>query len=254
MNLNYEKIMSEYKIEKKRIIFSADFKPSIQFFKTQYDIIDELQSEIPNWEIGGANFVMSDRVNNYSGVFLSKKVTFEFDAASDKITLAKEKISKILAIYHKHLPIDSFLRLGMRFFMFISMGDIKKEELSDIITPKLFVKNEFVDSAFSENITDIVYTIDYSKDDYLYHFKCGPMPKEQIPAWVDFGQYKHRFENEKVFKEYLESFPEMSIFLDYDCYANDVTFDGLDVFLNRAVQDCSDSSTKIKKYLLGEKK
>lgn len=245
--------MASYKIEKKKILFVADFKPSVDFFQKQHEIIKELQADFPNWEASGLDFTMQDKEIHCSGSFSSKKIVFEFEETSGKTDTAKKRIINGLKVYNSHLPIDSFGRLGIRFFMFIPMQDIKKEELTDVIKSKLFSDNKELSDIFSEKASDLAYILDYSKDEYFYHFKCGPMPKEHIPAWVDFGDLKNRFKNQKDAKEYLESFPEMSIFLDFDCYKKNIPFMEFERFLNKSFEECSHTSKKLKNYILGEK-
>lgn len=244
--------MAEYKIEKKKIIFNADFKPSVDFFQKQYDIIKELNADFPGWDLSGLNFVIQDKENNCSGSFSSQKVVYEVEEANNKIDFAKERILKGLRIYSNYLPLKVFIRLGIRFYMFVPMQEIKKEELADIIQSKLFITNEAIINIFTEKANDLAYILDYAKDGFLYHLKCGPMPKEHIPTWVAFGEGKNRFKSAKDFKDYLESFPEMSIFIDIDCYKNDVSFKDMESFLNKAFDNCLQTSAKLKKYILGE--
>jgi len=243
--------MAEYKVEKKKIVFNADFKPSVEFFPKQYDLIKKYNEDFLSWELSGTAFTMQDKAGHSSATVTHKKIIFELDDANGKVDLAKERISKILRLYNESLSIESFLRLGVRFFMFVPMQEIKKEELSDIIQAKLFANNKELNEILSEKLNDLAYIRDYSRDSFLYHLKCGPMPREHIPTWVDFGENKHRFETTKAFKEYLDSFPEMSIFFDIDCYKSDVAFGDTDLFLAKAFDNCLQTVSQLKKYILG---
>lgn len=243
--------MAEYKVEKKKIVFNADFKPSVDFFPKQYDLIKKYNEDFANWELSGTAFTVQDKVSHCSATFTHKRIIFELDDANSKVDLAKERISKILRLYSESLPIESFLRLGVRFFMFVPMQEIKKEELADIIQVKIFANNEELNEILSEKLNDLAYIRDYCKDGFLYHLKCGPMPKEHIPTWVDFGENKHRFETTKEFKSYLDSFPDISIFFDIDCYKSDVVFGDADSFLAKAFDNCLQTASKLKKYILG---
>lgn len=244
--------MAEFELNRKRIIFNAVFQSSLEFFPKQYEIMKDLKPDFPHWEISALDFKMGNDVDNYSTSVSHNKIVYEFDKVSEKIPQAKELIIKGLNAYNKHLPIEKFIRLGIRFFMFVDMKDIKKEELAEIITSKLFLINDKTVDIFAEKFNDLAYIIDYSKDEFSYHFKCGPMPKNQIPAWIELGEYKHRFKKPKEFKDYLDSFPEMSIFLDLDCYQQDILFTAIPSFMNRAIDSCLQISSKIKKYILNE--
>jgi len=244
--------MTKYKIDKKKIVFNANIKPSIDFFSKQYELLKKFKEDFPNWEVTGFNFTSQDRENHCSAMVTHKNIIFEIDDANNKIEFSKKIIKKILVEYNKLLHIELFLRLGFRFFIFIPMLEIEKEELADIIQSKLFINNSELSTILSEKLTDLAYIRDYNKDGFLYHFKCGPMPKEQIPAWVDFGQNKYRFNTPKDFKEYLDSFPEMSIFIDIDCYKQNIPFTDMEPFLVKAIDNCIKTSTSIKKYILGE--
>ena len=243
--------MAEYNVEKKKIIFNADFKPSVDFFPKQYELIKKYNEDFANWELSGTAFTMQDKVKHCSSTVTHKKIIFELDDANSNIDLAKERISKILRLYNESLSVDSFIRLGVRFFMFVPMKEIKKEELADIIQAKMFANNKDLNEILSEKLNDLAYIRDYSRDDFLYHLKSGPMPREHIPAWVDFGENKHRFETTKEFKDYLDSFPDISIFFDIDCYKNDVPFKDLDQFIAKAFDNCIQTASKLKKYILG---
>lgn len=244
--------MPDFELNRKRIIFNANFQPSLEFFPKQYEIMKDLKPDFPHWELSALDFKMGNDIDNYSISVSHNKIVYEFDKVSEKIPQAKELIIKGVNAYNKHLPIEKFIRLGIRFFMFVDMKDIKKEELAEIISSKLFLANEKTADIFAEKFNDLAYIIDYSKDEFSYHFKCGPMPKNQIPSWIDLGEYKQRFKKPQEFKDYLDSFPTMSIFLDLDCYQQDILFTAAHSFMNRAVDSCMQISSKIKKYLLTE--
>ena len=206
----------------------------VDFFPKQYDLIKKYNADFPNWELSGISFTLQDKENHCSASITHKKIIFELEEATSKIDFAKERISKVLQVYNELLPIESYLRIGVRFFMFVQMQEIKKEELADIIQSKLFANNKEINDILSEKLNDLAYIRDYSKDGFLYHFKCGHMPREHIHTWVDFGENKHRFETTKDFRDYLETFPEMSIFIDLDCYKSDVAFSDTESFLSKA--------------------
>lgn len=244
--------MTEYKVEKRKIIFNANIKPSINFFSKQYELLKKYKTDFPNWEVTSLNFTVKDRENHCSALITHKNIIFEIDDANTKVEFSSKRINKILIEYNELFPIEVFSRLGLRFFIFVPMLEIEKEELADIIQSKLFVNNNELSTILSEKLTDLAYIRDYTKDGFLFHFKCGPMPREQIPAWVDFGQNKYRFNTPKDFKQYLDSFPEMSIFIDIDCYRQDIPFTDMGSFLTKAFYNCIKTATSIKKYILGE--
>ena len=244
--------MVEYKIDKRKIVFNADFKPSIDFFSKQYNILKAYKSDFPNWEVTGLEFVVKDIENNCSANISSKKIIFEIEDANSKVDLAKKRIDNLISNYNNILPIEKILRAGIRFFIFVPMVEIKKEELADIIKSKLFLNNEEINDIFSKKIEDLSYIHDYSKEGFFYHFKCGPMPNKQIRAWVPLNQIQYRFKSEKDFMNYFESFPEISIFLDIDCYKKDIDIKEFKDFLTKAVSNCIKTATEIKKYLLGD--
>jgi len=244
--------MTEYKIEKKKILFGANIKPSIDFFSKQYELLKMYKMDFPNWEVSILNFTAQDRENHCSATVTHKNIIFEIDDANTKVEFSRKIINNILSGYNEFFPIESFIRVGLRFYIFIPMLEIEKEELADIIQSKLFISSNELTTILSEKVTDLAYIRDYKKDDFLYHFKCGPMPKEQIPAWVDFGQNKHRFNTPKDFKEYLDSFPDISIFIDIDCYKQDIPFTDIGSFLTKAMDNCIKTATSTKKYILGE--
>jgi len=243
--------MPEYKIEKKKIIFSADLNPNIDFFSKQYDLLKKYIRDFPNWELSGLIFTIQDRENHCSSTITDKKIIFEIEDANNKIDFTKTRINNILKEYNEMFPIENINRAGIRFFIFVPMYEIKKEELADIIQSKLYVNNKELHDIFSEKLYDLAYIRDYTKDDFLYHFKCGPMPTEQIPAWVNFGQNRHKFKTTADFKDYLDSFPKISIFIDIDCYKNNITFSDFDKFLSKSFENSLKTATKIKDYILG---
>jgi hypothetical protein len=136
------------------------------------------------------------------------------------------------------------------------MEDITKEELSDILKSKLYIQNDELGKIFPGKVTDLAYIVDYEDEDkeLLYHFKCGPMPQEQVSGLVDFGNMQYRFKTKKEAREYLESFPQMSIFIDLDCYQKEVEFEKLPDFLKNASENCIQTAGKLKNYILETKK
>ena len=77
------------------------------------------------------------------------------------------------------------------------------------------------------------------------------MLKQQIPTWVEFGDMQKRFESQDSFRDYFESFPEISIFFDLDCYQNNVSFDAKDEFIKKAFQNMENTAKQLKTYILG---
>ena len=86
----------------------------------------------------------------------------------------------------------------------------------------------------------------------MYHLKCGPMPKNHIPAWIDFSGGEQRFQTTKDLRVYLESLPEISLFVDIDCYIYEVVFSDMESSINKIFDNCLKTSAKLKKYVLGE--
>ena len=84
--------MAEYKVEKKKIVFNADFKPSVDFFPKQYDLIKKYNEDFANWELSGTAFTVQDKVSHCSATVTHKRIIFELDDANSKVDLAKERI------------------------------------------------------------------------------------------------------------------------------------------------------------------
>lgn len=244
--------MSKYKIENKKILFNALIKPSIDFFSKQYELLKELNKAFPNWEVRGVGFTSRDVKNHCSSTINHKLIIYEIENSETGIDFSKDRINNILLAYNKFFPIKDFLRIGLRFFIFVPMIEIEKEELADIIQSKLFLNNENISNILSDELIDLTYLRDFKKDEFYYHFKCGPMPEEQISSWVIFGDNRHRFKTQDDFKKYLATFPKMSLFIDIDCYKRDIPFTQIDLFLSKAFNNCTQIATDMKKYILGE--
>lgn len=244
--------MSKYKIDNKKIMFNASIKSSIDFFPKQYELLKELNKVFPNWEVSGVGFTSRDTENHCSTTINHKIIIYEIENPEIGTDFSKDRITNILFAYNKFFPIKDFLRIGLRFFIFIPMIEIEKEELADIIQSKLFLNNDNISSILSDKLIDLTYIRDYKKDEFYYHFKCGPMPEEQISSWVIFGENRHRFKTPDDFKKYLDTFPKMSLFIDVDCYKKDISFTQMDSFLSKAFNNCTRIATDIKKYILGE--
>ncbi len=84
--------MPEYKIKKEKIVFNADFKPSVDFFTKQTEVIKALNVDYPDWELSGLNFTVQDKENHCSGSFSHAKIIYEIDDASDRVDFFKERI------------------------------------------------------------------------------------------------------------------------------------------------------------------
>jgi hypothetical protein len=241
--------MSDYKIITKRVVFNADFKHKRDFFEKKLSLMKEFEPDFPGYQVSGVDFFALDRENHFSQHFTHKKLIFEYDEANSKKNLIKEKISNALNIYNKYLSVEKFIRLGVRSFNFIELKDIKVEELADVLYSKLYQTNESLLQIFPEKISDLAYVLDYKKDGFLYHLKCGPMPKDQVGGWIDFGDVKKRFSSEEEFKEYFNSFPGIGVFLDVDCYKEDVLFDSKDEYLTGAFENIQNTCVTLRKYL-----
>lgn len=243
--------MAKYKLEKKRIIFNAHYKHSVDFFQKQYDIMKELMGDMPHYHITSLDCTVENKEKHISQKFTHKRSIFEYDEVNDKVEDAKQSIKAGLEAYNKFVPIETFSSLLLRTFIFIPMKEIEVEELADIYWKKFFVKNSDVEDIVGENIDDLSYNVNFSKDGFFYRVASGPMPKKQIVQVVDFGDLNMRFDNDDEAREYTGNYPDISVFIDMTCGKKDVPFGEKDNFLKGAFESTNQIAAKLNTYLLG---
>jgi hypothetical protein len=243
--------MADYKIDKKRIVFNAEYNYSIDFFQKQYAIMKELSSDSPNYHISGVEFTVENKELHFSKNFNHRMCAFEFDDINSKMPEVKEAIINGLDVYNKHIAVESFISMALRMIMFVPLKEMKTKELADIIYSKLYIRNAETLGFTSENIDDLSYIINFSRGEYLYFLRSGPMPKKQIINFVHFGDPNKRFNSQEDFVKYMAEFPEMSLFIELECSQKAVPFAEKNTFINEAMGSCSEVASKLNKYLLG---
>lgn len=196
-----------------KTIFRIDYKAQLKFYELLYSSSQKLEG-YPDWETTALSILLLNLDDHCSVGLNLKSISYEQDLGNNEICL--KRVKDLIATMPEELQINSFTFFGFRQIYLIPVSMLY-ESLVTVINKKLYSQNEQIKKIFPQKLTDIMYRMDYSEDDYTIHLTLGPTFKEQSNDLIQINR-KHFKQNEieKKIKEIYDSYPKTSILVDLD--------------------------------------
>jgi hypothetical protein len=233
----------------RKAVFQARLKPSILFHKVKYDIANSLASNYPNWRMSSNLIELRDLGKHISIDLSSRDVGFSFEIP-EALENLRTIINSGISVYCDFLKHEKFERLGTRFYYLIPVS-MNFSEIKDIMQHRLTPDDERLADILTPIYDDLAYIVDYTKENFQYHFKAGPVLKRQVPELIPFKE--DNFEDSGFYK-LIESISEVNLFVDIDCYQANIEIAKLDEFIGTSFNNCESTFSKFYNYLLEETK
>jgi len=206
-----------------KLIFQLNYQSHILLFDKMNSLIYQIKNE--NTEISmdsNDQFLLYDKKVGVRFELTHQYINFQFLKSTENISETLDWMFNILKTINKLNPIVKVDRIALRAYSHKAV-EMKFPELADLFHKKLFKSNEELVSIFEKTPDDLVYRINYEKEKLKYHFRSGPVQKEQL---IQENGYNSKQLEVEEFVKFKKDLKLNSIFIDNDCFS---LFKGIDI-------------------------
>jgi len=212
----------------RKLVIELRYKPDLGFYKRMDSVGRALGSDFPDWERSPLTVEVRNK-KKHRRVFLSHHRGFyEADLDAADPALEFQFAEKTLQDVRDGLGITDLNRIGVRQW-FAANLDKSFARMVDEIAARFLREDEELSSILTDRKHDVAYVVDFeTSDGWKYHLRLGPMTKEQ---WLQVVNYEvsifERPEDESAatLEKYRNSLPENLLYVDIDCFQEDVAKD-----------------------------
>jgi hypothetical protein len=236
------------KLPLKKLVVELRYKAELSFYSKMDGFGVELAEDFPDWERSPLTLEVRNR-KKHRRLFLSVSRSFlDVDDADAEGDFAyAEKLWKKVG---PRLDVKQFKRLGVRQWF---TADLEKPFalMVDEFAERFLSKDAALRDIVSDKIKDVAYVVDYQvAEGWQYHLRLGPMTRSQW--FMSVGHDPNSFEQDddaaETFEKFRKSFPEQFLYIDIDCYQDDLPADMLGKFLTGVRRRSHDLATKLIEY------
>jgi hypothetical protein len=227
----------------KKLVIELRYKPELGFYGKMDTVGLNLSEKLPDWERSPLTVEVRNK-KKHRRVFLShRRCFYETDLDRAETALEFEFAATTLQEVYGGLAIGQFKRVGVRQWF---AADLKKPFalMVDHIATRFLNEGDELSSILTDGKHDVAYAVDYeTSEGWKYHLRIGPMTKEQ---WLHAVNYEASIfespegEDARTFEKYRDCLPENFLYLDIDCFQEDVAeerFTGLVTAFRRRSHD-----------------
>ena len=190
----------------RKLIIEIRFKPNLTFYKVKEDIGISLQKYFPDWRTDGLHITFANFPIKTQCFIEFNRLAYVCEDVKDIETQLKN-FKKIYDTYTSLVKFESTKRVGVRNTI-VNKIPLKYQELVSIFQERFFNKKNSLDSILVKQYKDVVFSADFEKDNYDYHYLYGPVKK--IEAIKRLGLN---------FKPDESDFDDTNSYLDIDCFS-----------------------------------
>jgi len=197
------------------------YDASLAFYAAMDKIGLSLADGYPDWQRSPLALEVRNKKHRRRCFFSHQRAFFEavdFQAEGTEFDQAAKLLDRL---YHERL-LTKARRIGIR-----QWSSVKAEqpfaELVKAVAKRFQPRSEQLDKILRGRTEDLAYEVIVMTDTgWKYHLRLGPMERKQ---WFEVIPYEPgMFESPEEFKKYQDSLPERMVFIDVDCYQEEVTY------------------------------
>lgn len=212
----------------RKLVIELRYRPNLGFYGKMDAVGRSLGDDFPDWERSPLTLEVRNK-KNHRRVFLShRRCFYQADLGDAEPQREFQFAEKTLEAVCAGLAITEFARIGIRQWLASDM-DKAFALMVDEIAARFLNENEELSSILTDTKHDVAYVVDYeTSEGWKYHLRLGPMTKEQWFQVVDYEVNifeRPEEENALTFEKYRSSLPENFLYLDIDCFQEDVAKD-----------------------------
>lgn len=235
-----------------KTIFAVQFKPYLNFFSLFREAAAKL-THYPHWATNFGNITIRNFDTRCSVNIQNRTIGFTQD--SGDINNEQTRLTEIVDVLIPELQLTTFLRLGYRRQYLVPL-DTTFESLVSILRLKLLSAADQLQQILPGEVHDLLYRIDYSQDDDLFHIHIGPLKRKEIPKYIIFEAENHLEPEtrEDQLRQIVAGYPEVSMLLDFDFYHKGPQISGnaLRDFIPQARRRVDELTRQFHKYLFSQ--
>lgn len=211
-------------LEPRKIVVEWRYKPTLAFYPKMDGLGTKYAESFPDWQRTALNLEIRDKKRHRRVFWAHRRSFFEAETPenlAEAFDTARRFIDEFCgAVGHRELT-----RLGVRQWFAISR-DESFAALLDRFSRKFLNPNDKLVSKADGVLTDTLYAVDFDwKEGWKALFRAGPMTRKQwfesVPYETGIFQDSPAWEREPpkgTFEDYRWSFPDPLLYLDLDCY------------------------------------
>lgn len=238
----------------KKLVVELRYKPDLGFYGKMDSVGVNLADSFPDWERSPLAVEVRNK-KKHRRVFLSHRRSF-FEADLDgtdalrEFQFGEETLKDVCV----GLAIKEFKRIGVRQWF---AADLMKPFalMVDEIAARFLGHDQELSSILTDATDDVAYVVDFrTSEGWKYHLRLGPMTKEQWFQAVSYevNNFERRGdENAATFEDYRDHVPENLLYIDIDCFDEDVTEDRFTGLLTAFRRRSHDVVEKLIQYCRG---
>lgn len=227
-----------------KIAFEARFaKPSLLFYDKKSTIGNRLMRKFEHWETDGLITILTKPADKTLAAIEHNRVLVakEFGGNLTSSSIPEEIIKNVIDSYSKELSLENLDRVGLRTMICVPLK-LKFEELVSITKEKFYPKSKELIGIIGNSYKDTALAVVFELGNINNRLQIGPVKKEELLARVQF-----RFDYQK------EILPDVSLFIDFDCFQQNIPTGKADEFITIASENTLSIIEKVAKFTLGTK-
>jgi len=212
----------------RKLVIELRYKPELSFYGRMDTVGMKLGEQFPDWERSPLTVEVRNK-KKHRRVFLCwNRCFYEADLESADPNREFECAQGTLCDVCSALSVHELKRVGVRQW-FACDTNKAFAAMVDEITDRFLHRGEELRAILTDNVHDVAYVVDYeTHEGWKYHLRLGPMTKEQ---WFQVVHYEPgifvRLDEDAstTFEEYRKTLPDNFLFVDIDCYQDEVPTD-----------------------------
>jgi hypothetical protein len=232
----------------KKLVVELRYKPNLGFYGKMDAVGIELAEEFPDWERSALTLEVRNKKKHRRLYLASMRVFYEADNADPDADF--EVAEKLLTRTCPKLDVTTLSRAGIRQWFAADLGKAFAPMVDEFAERFLGHMPECA-GILSDKTKDVAYVVDYETDDrWRYNLRMGPMIRSQWFAVVPHGSdaFERGDDAAETFDKFRQSFPEQFIYVDIDCYREDLPVGELADFMKAVRRRSHDLAAKLIDY------
>lgn len=213
----------------KKLVVEWRFKADLGFYGRMDRVALGLSRDYPDWERSPLTVEIRDK-KRHRRIHLSVKRGF-FDADGPNPLTDIDQAGKLANMICRELEVNSLTRCGVRQWFAADLGK-PFALMVDEVAQRFLNQGPDLTAILADKVHDVAYTVDFeTSDGWRYNLRLGPMLKSQWFQTIlyEAGNFEVGEDEEETFEKYQDGFPEQFLFIDVDCYRDDVSVDKMEL-------------------------
>lgn len=208
----------------RKYVLEWRYAPQLTFYGQVDRVGIELAARFPDWERSPLTLELRN-LKEHRRLYLSFTRSF-LDHDEPKNTRSDiEDSARVMERSCSILSLQALSRVGLRqWFAFPMEQDT--EALVHLVADKFLRNDDRISKIVCGSLRDVAYVVDLVQPQgWKFNVRLGPMDRKQ---WLQFvtherAMFEHSEKAERTFEAFLKTLPECFIYVDIDCFWEDLT-------------------------------